>query len=117
MSEPVTSDKPTSAEAPPRRRPILMALPLLVFATFAVLAYQSAWLRHYYPAEYYAALFNNQPMGFYAPHALVGDARRHNIQVLRVSINRSGPRCEVFKRRHRARPRQAPVFDAYRPSR
>ena len=37
MSEPVTSDKPTSAEAPPRRRPILMALPLLVFATFAVL--------------------------------------------------------------------------------
>jgi len=31
-------------------------------------------------------------------------------------INRSGPRCEVFKRRHRARPRQAPVFDAYRPS-
>jgi len=41
MSEPVTSDKPTSAEAPPRRRPILMALPLLVFATFAVLF----WLR------------------------------------------------------------------------
>jgi error-prone DNA polymerase len=60
---------------------------------FAVLAYQSAWLRHYYPAEYYAALFNSQPMGFYAPHVLVGDAKRHNIQVLRVGINRSNARC------------------------
>ena len=60
---------------------------------FAVLAYQSAWLRHYYGAEYYAALLNNQPMGFYAPHVLVGDARRRGIQVLRVSINRSQAKC------------------------
>jgi error-prone DNA polymerase len=60
---------------------------------FAVLAYQSAWLRHYYGAEYYAALLNNQPMGFYAPHVLVGDARRHKLHVLRVSINSSGARC------------------------
>jgi len=60
---------------------------------FAVLAYQSAWLRHYYSAEYYAALLNNQPMGFYAPHVLIGDARRHGLQVLRVAINRSGARC------------------------
>ncbi len=60
---------------------------------FAVLAYQSAWLRRYYPAEYYAALFNNQPMGFYSPHVLVGDAKRHGISVIRVSINRSGVRC------------------------
>jgi error-prone DNA polymerase len=56
---------------------------------FAVLAYQSAWLRHWYPAEYYAALFNNQPMGFYAPHVLVGDAKRRGIQVLRVTVNAS----------------------------
>ncbi|HEY3107692.1 MAG TPA: DNA polymerase III subunit alpha, partial [Chloroflexota bacterium] len=48
---------------------------------FAILAYQSAWLRHYYPAEFYAALLNNQPMGFYPPHVLVGDARRHRLQV------------------------------------
>src|SRR5918912_1578751 len=60
---------------------------------FAVLAYQSAWLRHYYPAEYYAALLNNQPMGFYAPHVLIGDARRHHLQVLRVALNRSAARC------------------------
>ncbi len=59
---------------------------------FAVLAYQSAWLRHYYPAEYYAALLNNQPMGFYAPHVLVGDARRHGLQLLRVSLNASDVR-------------------------
>lgn len=59
---------------------------------FAVLAYQSAWLRHYYGAEYYAALLNNQPMGFYAPHVLIGDARRHGLQVLRVAINSSGER-------------------------
>ena len=62
---------------------------------FAVLAYQSAWLRYYYPAEYYAALFNNQPMGFYAPNVLVGDAKRHGIQVLRVALNTSGVRCTV----------------------
>ncbi|HYY88842.1 MAG TPA: DNA polymerase III subunit alpha, partial [Chloroflexota bacterium] len=60
---------------------------------FAVLAYQSAWLRQYYPAEYYAALLNNQPMGFYAPHVLIGDAKRHHLQVLRVAINRSADRC------------------------
>ena len=61
---------------------------------FAVLAYQSAWLRHYYGAEYYAALINNQPMGFYAPHVLVGDARRRGLQVLRVAINASVARCK-----------------------
>ncbi len=62
---------------------------------FAVLAYQSAWLRYHYPAEYYAALLNNQPMGFYAPHVLVGDAKRHGIPVLPVSLNRSGVKCTV----------------------
>jgi error-prone DNA polymerase len=60
---------------------------------FGVLAYQSAWLRHYYPAEYHAALFNNQPMGFYQPHVLVGDVKRHGIAVLGVTINRSDVRC------------------------
>ncbi len=61
---------------------------------FAVLAYQSAWLRHYYAAEYYAGLLNNQPMGFYAPHVLIGDARRHGLQVLRVAINSSSARTK-----------------------
>jgi error-prone DNA polymerase len=60
---------------------------------FAVLAYQSAWLRHYYGAEFYAALLNNQPMGFYAPHVLIGDAKRRGLHVLRVAINSSAARC------------------------
>jgi error-prone DNA polymerase len=64
-------------------------------AAFAVLAFQSAWLRFHYPAEYLCALFNNQPMGFYAPHVLVGDGRRHGVQVLPVDINRSGVKCTV----------------------
>jgi len=62
---------------------------------FAVLAYQSAWLRHYYMPEYYAALLNNQPMGFYEPNVLINDVRRHGIHVLRVSINTSGARCSA----------------------
>src|SRR5207302_9436646 len=61
---------------------------------FAVLAYQSAWLRHCHGAEYYAALLNNQPMGFYAPHVLIGDARRHGLQILRVAVNASAARCK-----------------------
>jgi error-prone DNA polymerase len=65
---------------------------------FAVLAYQSAWLRHYYGAEYYAALLNNQPMGFYAPHVLIGDARRRKLHVLRVAINSSTERAIPISR-------------------
>ena len=64
-------------------------------AAFALLAYQSAWLRRYYPAEFYTALFNAQPMGFYPPHVLVNDAKRHHIDVLGPEVNRSGARCTV----------------------
>lgn len=60
---------------------------------FARLAYESAWLRHYYPAEYYCALFNQQPMGFYPPAVLVGDARRHGIAILAPDVNRSDVRA------------------------
>jgi len=62
-------------------------------AGFALLAYQSAWLKYYYPAEFYAALLNNQPMGFYTPAVIVGDARRHGVQILPVHINRSCGEC------------------------
>lgn len=62
---------------------------------FARLAYESAWLRHSYPAEYYCALFNHQPMGFYPPAVLVGDARRHGIRVLGPDLNRSEVRATV----------------------
>ena len=56
---------------------------------FALLAYESCWLRYYYPAAYYCSLFNAQPMGFYSIEVLTNDARRHGIEVLPPSINRS----------------------------
>jgi len=62
---------------------------------FAVLAYQSAWLRTYFPAEYTAALFNSQPMGFYPPHALVRDAKRRGVEILPPDINESRVKCTV----------------------
>ncbi|MFQ5472750.1 MAG: DNA polymerase III subunit alpha, partial [Dehalococcoidia bacterium] len=58
-------------------------------AAFGLLAYQTAWLRTYYPAESLCALFNAQPMGFYAPHVLVNDGKRHGIHVLPPDINGS----------------------------
>ncbi len=64
-------------------------------AAFAVLAYQSSWLKKYYPAEFYCALFNAQPMGFYAPHVFTNDAKRHGVAVLNPDINLSGARCTV----------------------
>jgi error-prone DNA polymerase len=64
-------------------------------AAFGLLAYQSAWLRHYYPVEYYTALFNNQPMGFYSLDALGRDASRHNVNIRLPDINRSDVYCCV----------------------
>jgi len=58
-------------------------------AAFGLLAYQTAWLRTYYPAESLCALFNAQPMGFYAPHVLVNDGKRHGVSVLPPHINHS----------------------------
>ncbi|MEX2527281.1 MAG: DNA polymerase III subunit alpha [Gemmatimonadota bacterium] len=60
---------------------------------FALLAYQSAWLRHYFATEYYVALFNNQPMGFYSLDALARDARRQGIHTLLPDVNASGVEC------------------------
>ncbi|WP_286232677.1 error-prone DNA polymerase [Thalassotalea sediminis] len=58
-------------------------------ASFAVLAYVSAWLKYYYPALFYTALLNSLPMGFYSASQLIQDAKRHNIVVLPVCINHS----------------------------
>jgi error-prone DNA polymerase len=64
-------------------------------AAFGLLAYQSAWLKHYHPVEYYAALFNNQPMGFYSIDALIRDAHRHGIDILLPDVNKSDVYCTV----------------------
>src|SRR5205085_6197242 len=64
-------------------------------AAFALLAYQSAWLRHHYPAEFLCALLNAQPMGFYPPASLVRDAQRRGIEVLPPHVNRSRAKAYV----------------------
>jgi error-prone DNA polymerase len=64
-------------------------------AAFALLAYQSAWLRHHYPAEFLCALLNAQPMGFYPPASLVRDAQRRGVEVLPPDVNLSRACCRV----------------------
>ncbi|APD92538.1 error-prone DNA polymerase [Alteromonas mediterranea] len=58
-------------------------------ASFAVLAYVSCWLKFYFPVEFYVALLNSWPMGFYTPSQLVQDAKRHNIYVEAPCVNKS----------------------------
>jgi error-prone DNA polymerase len=57
--------------------------------SFALLAYASTWLKVHRPAEFFASLLNNQPMGFYGPATLIQDARRHGMKVLPVCVNAS----------------------------
>ena len=64
-------------------------------AAFGLLAYQSAWLRHHYRAEFLTSLLNAQPMGFYPPATLVRDAQRHGIETRPPDVNRSGVHCEL----------------------
>jgi error-prone DNA polymerase len=55
-------------------------------ASFALLVYASAYLKHYYAPEFTAAILNAQPMGFYAPGTLIEDARRHGVRVQPVDV-------------------------------
>lgn len=64
-------------------------------ASFALLAYASAYLRTRYLAAFTAALLNNQPMGFYHPSTIVKDAQRHGLRVLPVDVTRSKWRATV----------------------
>src|SRR5664279_4144883 len=57
--------------------------------SFAYLVYSSSWIKYHYPAEFAAALLNAQPMGFYSPHSIVRDARRHGVHVLGPDLNAS----------------------------
>ncbi|MSQ25135.1 MAG: error-prone DNA polymerase, partial [Dehalococcoidia bacterium] len=60
---------------------------------FGVTAFQMAWLKHYYPVEFYLGLFNQQPMGFYTPETLKEDAKRHGVDVLHPDVNKSDGLC------------------------
>ncbi|MBL8228444.1 MAG: error-prone DNA polymerase [Bryobacterales bacterium] len=64
-------------------------------ASFALIAYASAWLRCHYPAAYTASLLNAQPMGFYHPVTLLKDAQRHGVRVLPVDVAYSDWNCRV----------------------
>jgi error-prone DNA polymerase len=64
-------------------------------ASFALLVYASAWLKHYYPAAFAASLINSQPMGFYQPAQLVRDARDHGVKVSGVDVNLSRWNCTL----------------------
>ncbi|MGO4721805.1 MULTISPECIES: error-prone DNA polymerase [unclassified Inquilinus] len=64
-------------------------------ASFALLVYESAWVKHYHPEVFCCALINSQPMGFYAPAQLVRDAREHGVEVRPVDVNRSDWDCTL----------------------
>ncbi len=64
-------------------------------ASFALIAYASAYLKAHHPACFLAALLNAWPMGFYHPATLVQDARRHGLRVLPIDVSHSGWGCRV----------------------
>ncbi len=58
-------------------------------ASFALIAYATAWLRYHYPAEFTCSLLNAQPMGFYMPATIVDDAKRHHVIVRSLDVGHS----------------------------
>ena len=67
--------------------------------SFALLVYASSWIKLHYPAAFLAGLLRAQPMGFYSPATLIGDARRHGVEVRRPDILLSGVRRPSRSRR------------------
>ncbi len=63
--------------------------------SFAHLVYASSWIKYHYPAAFCASLINSQPMGFYSPHSLVQDARRHGVKVLTPDLNLSADKSRL----------------------
>jgi error-prone DNA polymerase len=64
-------------------------------ASFALIAYASAFLKRHHPAAFYAAMLNCFPLGFYHPATLVKDAQRHGLAVLPIDVTRSNWKCTV----------------------
>lgn len=63
-------------------------------AAYAILSYQTLWLKCHYPAEFFAAVLSNQPMGYYPPRVLVADARRCGIAMLPPDVNHP---CDCYR--------------------
>jgi error-prone DNA polymerase len=66
-------------------------------ASFALIAYASAYLKCHYLAAFTAALLNNQPMGFYRPATIVTDAQRHGLKIFPIDVMKSDWECSVVK--------------------
>ena len=64
-------------------------------AAFAKTAYDTLYLRAHYTSAYYCGVLNNQPMGFYAPRVVIGDARRHGVDILSAHVNHSQGKCSL----------------------
>ena len=64
-------------------------------ASFALLVFASAYLKHYFTSEFYCAILNAQPMGFYSPATLIRDAIRHGVEVRPVDVSRSSWNCTL----------------------
>jgi len=64
-------------------------------ASFALLVYASAYLKAHYPAAFFTAMLNNQPMGFYHPATLVKDAQRHGVRFAPIDVQESEWMCRV----------------------
>ena len=64
-------------------------------ASFALIAYATSWLRRHYMAEFTCGLLNAQPMGFYQPATIVGDAQRHGVEIKPIDVNVSDWDCTI----------------------
>ena len=64
-------------------------------ASFALIAYATCWVRKHYLAEFTASLLNAQPMGFYAPATIVGDAQRHGLEIRAIDVAASEWDCTL----------------------
>jgi error-prone DNA polymerase len=67
-------------------------------ASFALIAYASAWLKCHHPAAFFAAMLNCYPLGFYHPSTLVKDAERHGVVMAPIDVTRSDWRCTLERR-------------------
>lgn len=63
--------------------------------SFALLVYDSCWIKRHHPAEFLAAMLNSQPLGFYSPSQLVQDAQRHGVQVRPADVSHSDWDCTL----------------------
>ena len=64
-------------------------------ASFALIAYATCWMRKHYLPEFTASLLNAQPMGFYSPATIVGDARRHGLEIWPIDVQESAWECTL----------------------